>query len=96
MARSAWREAGRAGEPRLVATNYFAVGDADAGREDVHHYYRNFGDDVADLLADGLRGTRDSILEAVKAFQDLGADELILHPGVDDINEVSRLADIVL
>jgi hypothetical protein len=51
---------------------------------------------VADLIAGGLRGTRDSILEAVKAFQDLGADELILNPGVDDINEVSRLADIVL
>ena len=96
MARSAWREAGRAGEPRLVAINYFAVGDADAGRDDVHHYYRNFGNEVADLIAGGLRGTRDSILEAVKAFQDLGADELILNPSVDDINEVSRLADIVL
>ena len=96
MARSAWREAGRPGGPRLVAINYFAVGDADAGRDDVHHYYSNFGNEVADLIAGGLRGTRDSILEAVKAFQDLGVDELILNPGVDDINEVSRLADIVL
>ena len=96
MARSAWREAGRTGGPRLVAINYFAVGDADAGRDDVRDYYRNFGNEVADLIAGGLRGTRDSILEAVKAFQDLGADELILNPGVDDINEVSRLADLVL
>ena len=48
------------------------------------------------MIAGGLRGTRDSILEAVKAFGDLGADELILNPGTDDIDEVRRLADIVL
>jgi alkanesulfonate monooxygenase SsuD/methylene tetrahydromethanopterin reductase-like flavin-dependent oxidoreductase (luciferase family) len=96
MARSAWREAGRAGEPRLVAINYFAIGDADAGRGNVHDYYRNFGSETADMIAGALRGTKDSILDAVATFRDLGADELILNPGVDDINEVSRLADIVL
>jgi alkanesulfonate monooxygenase SsuD/methylene tetrahydromethanopterin reductase-like flavin-dependent oxidoreductase (luciferase family) len=96
MARSAWRAAGRPGAPRLVAISYFAVGDADAGRRNVHDYYRNFGNEVADVIAGGLRGTRDSILDAVKAFRDLGADELIFNPGVDDSNEISRLADIVL
>jgi alkanesulfonate monooxygenase SsuD/methylene tetrahydromethanopterin reductase-like flavin-dependent oxidoreductase (luciferase family) len=39
-ARSAWREAGHSGVPRLVAINYFAIGDADAGRGNVHDYYR--------------------------------------------------------
>jgi alkanesulfonate monooxygenase SsuD/methylene tetrahydromethanopterin reductase-like flavin-dependent oxidoreductase (luciferase family) len=96
MARSAWREAGRAGESRLVAINYFAIGDADAGRGNVRDYYRNFGSDTADMIAGALRGTKDSILDAVEAFRDLGADELILNPGVDDLNEVSRLADTVL
>ena len=78
MARSAWRQAGREGDPRLVAINYFAIGDANAGRDEHHDYYRNFGHEVADMIAGGLRGTRDLILEAVKAFQELGADEA--HP----------------
>jgi alkanesulfonate monooxygenase SsuD/methylene tetrahydromethanopterin reductase-like flavin-dependent oxidoreductase (luciferase family) len=96
MARSAWREAGRAGSPRLVAIGYFAIGDADAARANVRDYYSNFGDDLANMIAGSLRGTRDAILEAVEAFRDLGADELILIPAVDDIDEVSRLAEIVL
>lgn len=95
-ARSAWRDAGRAGSPRLVATSYFAIGDADAARGNVLDYYSNFGSETAGMIAGALRGTKDSILEAVQAFQDLGADELILNPAVDDLNEIIRLADIVL
>jgi alkanesulfonate monooxygenase SsuD/methylene tetrahydromethanopterin reductase-like flavin-dependent oxidoreductase (luciferase family) len=95
-ARSAWREAGREGEPRLVAIAYFAIADADAGRANVRDYYSNFGSETADMIAGGLLGTKESIREAVEAFRDLGADELILNPGTDDLDEVSRLADIVL
>ena len=51
---------------------------------------------MAGKIADGLLDTKDSILEAVEAFRDLGADELIFNPTVDDINEVDRLAGIVL
>jgi alkanesulfonate monooxygenase SsuD/methylene tetrahydromethanopterin reductase-like flavin-dependent oxidoreductase (luciferase family) len=96
MARSAWREARRTGEPRLVAINYFAIGNADAGHGNVYDYYRSHGAETADMIAGALRGTKNSILEAVEVFRDLGADELIFNPALDDINEVSRLADIVL
>lgn len=51
---------------------------------------------MAGIIAGALRGTKDSILEAVEAFRDLRADEVILNPAVDDLDEVSRLADIVL
>jgi alkanesulfonate monooxygenase SsuD/methylene tetrahydromethanopterin reductase-like flavin-dependent oxidoreductase (luciferase family) len=95
-ARSAWREAGREGEPRLVAIAYFAIADADAGRANVRDYYSNFGSEMADMIAGGLLGTKESIREAVEAFRDLGADELILNPGTDDLDEVSRLAGLVL
>ena len=37
-----------------------------------------------------------SLREAVKRFEALGTDELILSPGTDDLDEVTRLADIVL
>ena len=96
MASNAWREAGRAGEPRLVACLYFAIGDADAGRCNVHDYFRNSGTKTAGKIAGALRGTKESILWAVETFRDLGTDELIFSPAVGDINEVSRLAGLVL
>lgn len=58
--------------------------------------HSNFGNEMAGIIAGALRGTKDSILEAVEAFRDLRADEVILNPAVDDLDEVSRLADIVL
>lgn len=95
-AREAWREAGREGSPRLVAIAYFALGDTDKGRENVYDYYSVGGDEVASVIAGGVRGTAQEIKEAIKAFADLGADELILNPATDDINEVMRLAEVAL
>lgn len=95
-AREAWREAGREGSPRLVAIAYFALGDTDKGRENVYDYYSVGGDEVASMVAGGVRGTAQEIKEAIKAFADLGADELILNPATDDINEVMRLAEAAL
>jgi hypothetical protein len=37
-----------------------------------------------------------AVKEAVAAFGDLGADELIFNPGLDDLSEVRRLAESVL
>jgi hypothetical protein len=36
------------------------------------------------------------VKEVVKAYEGLGADELVFNPSIDDIDEVSRLAEIVL
>ena len=33
--------------------------------------------------------------DAIKAFQDIGTDELTFSPGVPDLDQVERLADIV-
>jgi alkanesulfonate monooxygenase SsuD/methylene tetrahydromethanopterin reductase-like flavin-dependent oxidoreductase (luciferase family) len=96
QARDAWRRAGRDGSPRLVAIAYFAFGDVEAGRGNVRDYYRNFGDEVASAIAAGARGGAAAVKEAVAAFGDLGADELIFNPGLDDLNEVRRLAETVL
>jgi alkanesulfonate monooxygenase SsuD/methylene tetrahydromethanopterin reductase-like flavin-dependent oxidoreductase (luciferase family) len=95
-ARDAWRQAGREGSPRLVAITYFALGDGEAGREKVYDYYSAGGDEFASMVAAGVRSTAEAVKEAVSAFGDLGADELIFNPGTDDLNEVSRLAEIVL
>ena len=49
-ARDAWCRAGRDGSPRLVALVYYALGDGEQGRKNVHDYYSAFGD-FANLVA---------------------------------------------
>ncbi|HKN50991.1 MAG TPA: LLM class flavin-dependent oxidoreductase [Amycolatopsis sp.] len=95
-ARAAWREAGREGEPRLVAIAYFALGDPESGRANVGDYYSNMGEDGAAFIASGVRTTPDEVRGAVKAFGDLGADELIFNPATDNLDDLSRLAEVVL
>jgi alkanesulfonate monooxygenase SsuD/methylene tetrahydromethanopterin reductase-like flavin-dependent oxidoreductase (luciferase family) len=95
-ARKAWTEAGRAEPPRLVAVAYFAIGDVDTGRAKVRDYYSSMGDDFADMFAANLSGGIEAIKSTVKAFEDIGAEELILIPGVADLDEISRLTDAVL
>lgn len=95
-ARKAWQQAGRAGSPRLVALAYYAFADGDQARANAHHYYSAFGEEVANMIAAGLHDGAQAVKEAVSAFSDIGADELILIPESDDIDEVSRLAEAVL
>jgi alkanesulfonate monooxygenase SsuD/methylene tetrahydromethanopterin reductase-like flavin-dependent oxidoreductase (luciferase family) len=95
-ARDAWRKAGREGSPRLVAIAYFAFGDIEAGRAKIYDYYSVFGDEIASVVANGVRASVQAVKEAVNAYEGLGADELIFNPSIDDIDEVSRLAEIVL
>jgi len=95
QARAAWREAGREGEPRLVAIAYFALGEPDTGRGKVRDYYSNIGDG-ADFVASGVRTTPEAVRDAVKGFADLGADELIFNPATDELDDIARLAELVL
>jgi hypothetical protein len=95
-ARNAWKEAGRTQAPRLVAIARYAVGDFETGRSNVFDYCSVAGDDAANLAANNLSGGAEAITQTVEAFEDLGTDELVLSPGVADLDDVSRLADIVL
>nr|WSZ19527.1 LLM class flavin-dependent oxidoreductase [Streptomyces canus] len=94
--RAAWSDAGRAGSPRLVGIAYYACGDIDAGRANVHDYYSAGGPEMADFMSGAVSGGAEAIKATVASFADIGADELILNPTVDDIDEVAQLADIVL
>ena len=95
MARAAWRNAGRGGSPRIVGELYFAFGDSDAGRRNVHDYYSILGTPLADMMTATLLDDPAAAKRAVEAFADLGADEVIFTPWTDDIDEVVRLADAV-
>ncbi|WP_236655698.1 LLM class flavin-dependent oxidoreductase [Streptacidiphilus carbonis] len=93
-ARAAWREAGRSGEPRLVAIAYFAIADPDTGRANVADYYAD-ATQFVDIVVDAVRTTPAEITQAVKEFEAIGADELILNPTSDDPGEIASLAELV-
>jgi len=48
------------------------------------------------VVAGGVRDGAAGVREAVAAFGDLGADELIFNPALDDASEVARLAGAIL
>jgi len=90
--RAAWAAAGREGTPRLVAGTWYAsTPDArDRGmawRDD----YFVLGGPPAEIC-EPIRTGRDAVKEAVEAFAEAGADEVILFPVVDDIAELDWLA----
>jgi len=98
LARSAWKEEGRAAEPRLVTSFWFALGDR--ARTQLDEYllrYLNFmGEDSARKLAPTVSATSPAALrDAARMVEDLGCDELILVPTTTDPEEVDRVADIL-
>jgi alkanesulfonate monooxygenase SsuD/methylene tetrahydromethanopterin reductase-like flavin-dependent oxidoreductase (luciferase family) len=95
-AKAAWRDAGRSGSPWLVAVAYFALSEVDKGRAGVRDYYSFLGNDMANGAGAGVHGSPDTVKTAVTAFAEIGADELILAPTIDDVDEVTRLAEVVL
>lgn len=95
-AREAWRNAKRDGAPWLVVMAYYVFDDVSLGRSNIRDYYDGIGEEVAVAQAQSVHAGADAIRAAVKSFESIGADELILHPAVPDIDEVAKLADAVL
>lgn len=96
-ARAAWHEAGREGDPRLVALTYFALGD-DAetrGGSYIKDYYSFLGP-WADQIAQGIARTPEMIRERIEGFAGAGFDELIFDPTIAEIEQVELLADLAL
>jgi alkanesulfonate monooxygenase SsuD/methylene tetrahydromethanopterin reductase-like flavin-dependent oxidoreductase (luciferase family) len=94
--RTAWANAGREDSPYLVAIAYYAIGDAEQGLANVYDYYSISGEQVARLITDAVATSPTRIKDTVAAFADLGADELILNPTVGNLDEITRLANLVL
>jgi alkanesulfonate monooxygenase SsuD/methylene tetrahydromethanopterin reductase-like flavin-dependent oxidoreductase (luciferase family) len=97
-ARTAWREAGREGEPRLLALCYFALGDT--AREDadsyLHTYYGFTGDEIAGMISGSAVVTPEMAVQYRDGFARAGADELIYFPSSTDVRQVDLLADALL
>lgn len=95
-ARDAWQRAGREGAPRMVALVYFAFGDGEAGKRNVHDYYTFMGDQLVGQVVGAVCDSPAKALEALSAYTDIGATDIVFNPGTDDIDDIERLAEAVL
>jgi len=95
--RAAWRDAGRAGSPWIVALNYFSLGETEEqSRGYLLDYYGFGGPEFAEMIAGSAHRSPSAIRDVVAAFADAGIDELVLDPTVGDPAQVDLLAEAVL
>lgn len=98
LARSVFKEEGRPA-PRLATAFWFAIGDNARPQVQKHlRHYMNWIDKAAleaMLPTVGFAGTAAELKETLKRIADLGADETVLIPTSDDIDQVKRAADII-
>jgi alkanesulfonate monooxygenase SsuD/methylene tetrahydromethanopterin reductase-like flavin-dependent oxidoreductase (luciferase family) len=94
-ARKAWQDEGREGSPRLVGLIYFSLGDPEKGRSNVHDYY-SVAPEFAGMVVDGVATTPNRVRQAVKEYEEIGVNEVMLNAATDDLDEIARLAELVL
>jgi hypothetical protein len=102
-----WEEVGRKGVPRFVGTVACAIGEEQAKRtaQSIDHYYHYRGPGLRNDKAPSNVATSDSrnnipsnipaIREILKACEAIGMDEVIVRPGVEEIEQVDKLADLL-
>ncbi|GAA1955724.1 LLM class flavin-dependent oxidoreductase [Catenulispora subtropica] len=93
--RGSWAEAGRTGEPRIVAQANAALGPDDVvddARTAMGDYYR-FTGGRADQMVAGMLTSGERIRQTVRQYEDLGVDEVMLYCYGRDPEQVERLAD---
>ncbi len=89
---TAWAEAGRPEQPRIVTGRYFSLGnDADAVADEyIRHYY---GDEFyAAARADTLTGT-EQLRAELAALEAAGATDVVLYPASGGLEQVVLLAE---
>jgi alkanesulfonate monooxygenase SsuD/methylene tetrahydromethanopterin reductase-like flavin-dependent oxidoreductase (luciferase family) len=94
-AKSAWADAGRDGEPRLMALAYFALGDdaEEKAKAYLTDYYAFLGEETAGYIAGSAAKDAETVKGYIGAFEGAGCDELILFPCSNDPAQVDLLAD---
>ncbi|MDT5336315.1 MAG: hypothetical protein QOD90_1820 [Mycobacterium sp.] len=99
VARVAWREAGRP-KPHLATSFWFAIGDGDEPRAQVHRHLRRYMNwipaEYVDAMAPttGWAGAEGELLDVLRGFEAIGTDEIHLIPTSSDIEQLRRVADV--
>ena len=100
VARAAWAEAGRP-TPHLATSFWFAIGEGDAPRAQMHRHLRRYMNwipaEFVDAMAPttGWAGTEDDLLATLRAFEHVGTDEVHLIPTSSDVDQLRRVTDVV-
>jgi alkanesulfonate monooxygenase SsuD/methylene tetrahydromethanopterin reductase-like flavin-dependent oxidoreductase (luciferase family) len=94
-ARSAWSEAGRDGQPRLMGLAYFSLGERAEQEASAYlsDYYAFLGEEVAGYIVSSAAKDADTVRQYTAAFEQAGCDELIFFPSSGDPAQVDLLAD---
>lgn len=92
--RGAWQEAGREGEPRIVAGTWYASErHAGEAKQWLDTYLTEGG--PPEFVRGAIAVGADGIAEAIEGYGAVGADELVFFGCVDDIDELAWLAETV-
>ncbi len=100
VARAAWADAGKS-KPHLATSFWFAIGNGDDARRQVHAHLRRYMNwipaEYVDAMAPttGWAGTEDELVETLRRFAAIGTDEIHLIPTSSDIDQLRRVADVV-
>jgi alkanesulfonate monooxygenase SsuD/methylene tetrahydromethanopterin reductase-like flavin-dependent oxidoreductase (luciferase family) len=94
-ARAAWSEAGRAGDPHIMALAYFSLGERAEQdvRDNLMDYYAWLGEDVAKMIGDSAAQDAATVEQYISAYEDIDCDELVFCPSSPDPTQVDLLAE---
>lgn len=99
VARAAWSDAGKP-KPHLATSFWFALGEGDAPRVQVHRHLRRYMNwipaEFVDAMAPttGWAGTEVELHDVLRGFEAIGTDEVHLIPTSSDIDQVRRVAEV--
>ena len=95
FAQETWQSAGRPGKPRLVGCFYYALGPDAKERAGAYlrNYYSFIGP-MVDGMINSLPLTIDAIKGRIQAYEEIGADEVIIWPCTPDLEQFDQLAEL--
>jgi alkanesulfonate monooxygenase SsuD/methylene tetrahydromethanopterin reductase-like flavin-dependent oxidoreductase (luciferase family) len=94
--RTAWREAGRDGEPRVVALAYFSLGPraGELAEAYLSDYY-GFAPPYAQIVLRNAGAGEARLRELISGFADAGCDEVLLAPCTADLDQLKELRSVL-
>ena len=99
VARDAWTQAGKPA-PHLATSFWFAMGPAEQARDQIRRHLRRYMNwipaEYVDAIAPttGWAGSEDELAAVLRAFEEVGADEIHLIPTSSDVDQLRRAADV--
>ncbi|MBJ7337961.1 LLM class flavin-dependent oxidoreductase [Mycolicibacterium sp.] len=99
VARAAWSDARRP-KPHLATSFWFAIGEGEEPRAQVHRHLRRYMNwipaEFVDAMAPttGWAGDDDDLLAVLRGFEAIGTDEVHLIPTSSSIDQLRRVADV--